>query len=156
MRSATKPSCANSSLRPLPIATSLRWNGGSRPTTSSTTLLFLPSERVCAPWWKSIPRAGTTSPVGSSQKAISLWHMVAIQAAGARRLLPQTFFDSRAILSLNIGTSCRKKCPRKKQRPATPCLRGRDVSSERAAGDHPPTAPLTIVPPLPLGEGDRG
>src|SRR5207249_11661103 len=38
-----------------------------------------------------------------------------IQAAGARRLSPQTFFDSRAILSLNIGTSCRKKCRRKKQ-----------------------------------------
>ena len=32
-------------------------------TTSSTTLLFPPSERVCAPWWKSILRAGTTSPV---------------------------------------------------------------------------------------------
>src|SRR5437899_4338294 len=58
-----------------------------------------------------------------------VWHMVAIQAAGARRLLPRTFFDSRAILSLNIGTSCRKKCRRKKQWPATPCLRGRNVSS---------------------------
>src|SRR5439155_27021164 len=62
-----------------------------------------------------------------SQKAISLWHMVVIQAAGARRLLPQTFFDSRATLSLNIGTSCRKKCRRKKQWPATPCLRGRKI-----------------------------
>src|SRR5436309_2184976 len=45
--------------------------------------------------------------------------MVAIQAAGARRLLPRTFFDSRAILSLNIGTSCRKQCRRIEQWPAT-------------------------------------
>src|SRR2546429_473303 len=56
--------------------------------------------------------------------------MVVIQAAGARRLLPQTFFDSRAILSWNTGTSCRKKCRRKKQWPGTPCLRGRKLASE--------------------------
>ena len=31
--------------------------------------------------------------------------------------MPQTFFDSRAILSSNTGTSCRKKCRRKKQWP---------------------------------------
>ena len=52
---------------------------------------------------------------------------------GGKRLSPQTFFDSRAILSLNIGTSCRKKCRRKKQWPATPCLRGRKIVAGRSS-----------------------
>src|SRR2546430_1517744 len=74
--------------------------------------------------------------------------MVAIQAAGARRLLPQTFFDSRAILSLNIGTSCRKKCRRKKQWPATPCLRARKIVAGRSSA----LTPLrTSIPPKPGG-----
>src|SRR6266576_1927473 len=56
--------------------------------------------------------------------------MVAIRAAG-RRLLPPTFFDSRAIVSWNIGTSCRRRSPPRRLSPAIPCLRNRDRAWRR-------------------------